>query len=59
MRCGICRMIFNEKPHLGDLKKRVRSHVLLRGIKLSHEYSDISSNKAMIELNLQGTSVSR
>jgi transposase len=50
MRREICRVVFNEKLHLADLKKRTRMHMLLHGIKLSREYSDIFSKKAMEEL---------
>ena len=46
----ICRTIFKEKLHLADLKRRTRSHLLLHGIKLSKEYTDIFSKKAIIEL---------
>jgi len=50
MRREICRVIFGEKLHLADLKRRTRSHMLLHGIKLSREYNDIFSKKAMEEL---------
>ena len=42
--------MFNEKLHLAELKKRTRAHLLLHGISLSREYSDIFSKKAMEEL---------
>jgi transposase len=42
--------VFNEKLHLADLKRRARAHMLLHGIRLSREYSDIFSKKAMEEL---------
>ena len=50
MRREICRVVFREKLHLADLKRRTRAHMLLHGIKLSREYSDIFSMKAMEEL---------
>ena len=50
MKREICRTLFKEKQHLGDLKRRMRAHLLLHGIKLSREYSDIFSKKAMAEL---------
>ena len=50
IRREICRVVFNEKLHLADLKRRTRAHMLLHGIKLSKEYSDIFSKKAMEEL---------
>ncbi len=51
MRREICRTVFKEKAHLGDLKRRMRSHLLLHGIQLSREYSDIFSKKAVNELS--------
>jgi len=50
MRREICRVVFKEKLHLADLKRRARAHMLLHGIRLSREYSDIFSKKAMEEL---------
>lgn len=50
MRREICRAVFNEKVHLADLKRRTKSHLLLHGIKLSREYSDIFSKKAVGEM---------
>jgi transposase len=50
MRREVCRVVFSEKLHLADLKRRTRAHMLLHGIKLSREYSDIFSKKAMDEL---------
>lgn len=50
MRREVCRTVFKEKSHLADLKRRTRSHLLLHGIKLSREYSDIFSPKAMEEM---------
>jgi len=43
-------VVFNEKLHLADLKRRTRAHMLLHGIKLSREYSDIFVKNAMEEL---------
>lgn len=50
MKREICRTVFKEKSHLADLKRRTRSHLLLHGIKLSKEYSNIFSLKAMAEM---------
>jgi transposase len=50
MRREVCRTIFGEKLHLADLKRRTRSHMLLHGIRLSKEYSDIFSVKAVDEM---------
>jgi len=52
MRREVCRVIFGEKLHLADLKRRTRAHMLLHGIKLSREYNDIFSKKAMEEMRL-------
>lgn len=49
-RREMCRVVFNEKLHLADLKRRTRSHMLMHGIRLSREYPDIFVGKAMIEL---------
>ena len=51
MRREVCRTVFKEKAHLGDLKRRMRSHLLLHGIGLSREYSDIFSKRAIHELS--------
>ena len=51
MRREVCRTVFKEKAHLGDLKRRMRSHLLLHGIQLSKEYPDIFSKKAIHELS--------
>ncbi len=54
MRREICRTVTKEKLHLADLKRRARSHMLLHGIKLSREYGDIFSKKAMAEMEATG-----
>ncbi len=46
----ICRTIFYEKQHLANLKRRVRMHLLLHGIYLSREYSDIFCKAAVKEM---------
>ena len=50
MRRELCRTLFKEKLHLADIKKRARAHLLLHGIPLSREYSDIFCVKACKEL---------
>jgi len=50
MRRELCRNLFKEKLHLADIKRRARMHLLLHGISLSREYSDIFSQKACKEL---------
>lgn len=52
-RREMCRVVFDEKMHLADLKRRARMHMLMHGIRLSREYSDIFCPRAMVEL--QGT----
>lgn len=50
MKREICRTLFKEKVHLGDLKRRLRAHLLLHGIKLQRDYTDIFCRKAVAEL---------
>jgi transposase len=50
MRREVCRVVFGEKLHLADLKRRARAHMLLHGIRLSRDYSDVFSKGAMEEL---------
>ena len=50
MRRELCRNLFKEKLHLADIKRRARAHLLLHGIQLSREYSDIFCLKASKEL---------
>jgi len=52
MRREVCRVVFGEKLHLAALKRRARAHMLLHGIKLSREYSDIFSKSAMEEMRM-------
>lgn len=54
MRREVCRTIFYEKNHLANLKKRVRSHMLLHGIRLSRDYTNIFCKKALVELEATG-----
>lgn len=49
-RREMCRVVFGEKVHLADLKRRTRSHMLLHGIKLSKDYPEIFSPYAVAEL---------
>lgn len=50
MKREICRTLFREKVHLGDLKKRMRAHLLLHGIRLQRDYNDIFCKAAVYEL---------
>lgn len=52
IRREICRTLFREKVHLGELKRRARAHLLLHGIKLTREYNDIFCMKAINELRI-------
>ena len=54
MRREVCRTVMKEKLHLADLKRRARSHMLLHGIKLSRDYSDIFSKAAINEMETTG-----
>ena len=54
MRREVCRTLFYEKEHLANLKRRVRAHMLLHGIKLSRDYNDIFSKRAMDDLEATG-----
>lgn len=50
IRREMCRVVFSEKVRLGDLKRKARAHMAMHGIRLSREYQDIFSTKAMAEL---------
>ncbi len=50
LRRELCRTVFKEKSHLGDLKRRTQAHLLLHGIQLTREYSDIFGKQSMVEL---------
>jgi transposase len=54
MRREICRVLLHEKLHLGDLKRRARSHLLLHGIKLRRNYSDIFCKDAVRDMQKTG-----
>lgn len=51
MKRELCRTVFWEKAHLADLKRRTRAHLLLHGIVLSRDYSDIFCMKAVEEMS--------
>ena len=46
----MCRGLSAEKDYLADTKRRIRAHLLLHGIKLAKEYTDITCDKALKEL---------
>ena len=43
MRREMCRAHLSDGIHLADLKRRIRAHLLLHGLKLDREYSDVTS----------------
>ena len=47
----LCRGLSAEKEYLANTKRRIRAHILLRRIHLSKEYPDVTTDKAMAELN--------
>lgn len=48
----ICRTILNERMHLGDLKRRMRMHLLLHGITEFDKYPDIFSGYSAKQLRM-------
>ena len=52
MNRELCRTVFYEKLHLANIKRRARMHIILQGIYLSREYSDIFCRKAIEEMKL-------
>jgi len=46
----MCRGLSAEKVYLANTKRRIRAHLLLHGIGLNKEYSDITCKSAMNEL---------
>ena len=50
-RREVCRGLSHEKDYLADTKRRIRAFLLLRGIKLKRDYSDITCNNALKELS--------
>jgi len=47
----LCRGLSAEKEYLADTKRRIRAHLLLHGIHLAKEYSDITCKNALAELS--------
>jgi len=50
----LCRFDLNDRNDLSALKRQIRSHLLIRGMKLSCNYSDITSVLALRELKATG-----
>jgi transposase len=53
----LCRFNLNDRNDLSALKKQIRAHLLIRGSKLSRNYSDITSVLALRELKATGDHV--
>ena len=49
-RRELCRGLSAEKDYLANTKRRIRAHLLLHGIKLTTEYTDITCPKALKEM---------
>ena len=50
----LCRFDIGDRTELSALKRRIRSHMLIRGLKLRHDYSDITCAWALRELKATG-----
>jgi transposase len=46
MKREMCRAFIADGEHLADLKRRIRAHLLVHGLKLDREYTDITTLKA-------------
>lgn len=57
LRRELCRAILNEKMHLGDLKRRMRMHLLLHGITGYDKVPDIFSGYSAKKLRTVDDSV--
>ena len=49
-RREMCRFSFTDRQELSDTKRRIRAVLLIRGKKLSREYSDILAQRAVSEM---------
>lgn len=56
-RRELCRFSFLDRAELSDTRRRIRSLLLIRGIKLSREYDDILARDAVNELLALGDSI--
>jgi len=50
MKREVCRGALYEKTYLANVKRKIRSHLLLHGIKLRMEYRDITTRTALAEM---------
>jgi len=50
LRREMCRAYLSDGEHLADIKRKIRAHLLVHGLKADREYSDITSPKAMMSL---------
>ena len=53
----LCRFSLGDRSELSSLKRRIRSHILIRGLKLKREYDDIACAIALAELKATGDHV--
>lgn len=49
-RREMCRGLSSEKDYLANVKRKIRAHLLLHGIKMKSDYGDITCDKALKEL---------
>jgi transposase len=57
LRRELCRFDLCDRADLSSLKRRIRSHILIRGLKLKKEYGDITCALALAELKATGDHV--
>jgi len=50
----LCRFDICDRTELSALKRRIRSHLLIRGMKRWHDYADITCARALRELKATG-----
>jgi transposase len=53
----LCRFDLCDRADLSSVKRRIRSHILIRGMKLKREYKDITCAIALAELKATGDHV--
>lgn len=53
----LCRFDIDDRSDLSALKRQIRSHMLIRGLKLTQEYRDVTCAGALRELKATGNHV--
>jgi transposase len=53
----LCRFDLSDRTELSALKRRIRSHILIRGLKLKRKYDDITCPFSLAELKATGDHV--